>query len=258
MVLNHFLHLFHGHIILKIVSSKIFQLEIFSHLIFVYRKCITMNNLILCSNNDEIDVFTIPTVVNDSNVVKRHIKISNKIEQIRVLYESNTRSILSVKSENSETKIYQFNAKETTSEWDFNELNIQIKSNGFYSVVTDKNLAGQQILEASASEEKLNFYVSNINEQTLSNTRSYSVELPETMGGIQYLSYSTVKHTQLVTLRMEDASLLVIKLAENGGKKSIQLCYISRRWACELQFLIELASHTSLILLVVMTGELRV
>jgi hypothetical protein len=39
------------------------------------------------------------------------------------------------------------------------------------------------------------------------------------MGGIEYLSYSIVKHTQLVTLRMQDASLLVIKLADNGGMK---------------------------------------
>jgi hypothetical protein len=150
-----------------------------------------MNNLILCSNNDELSVVTIPTTINDTNVITRHIKISNKIEQIRILYESSTRSILSI--------------------------NIQIKSNGFYSIVTEKNLVGQQILEASAIEQKLNFYVSNINEQTLSNTRSYSVELPENMGGIEYLSYSIVKHTQLVTLRMQDGSLLVIKLAENGG-----------------------------------------
>jgi len=176
-----------------------------------------MNNLILCSNNDELSIVTIPTTTNDTNVITRHIKISNKIEQIRILYESTTRSILSIKTENSETKIYQFNKKESTTEWEFNELNIQIKSNGFYSIGTDKNLVGQQILEASAIEQKLNFYVSNINEQTLSNTRSYSVELPENMGGIEYLSYSIVKHTQLVTLRMQDASLLVIKLADNGG-----------------------------------------
>ncbi len=43
------------------------------------------------------------------------------------------------------------------------------------------------------------------------------------MGGIEYLSYSTVKHTSLVTLRMQDASLLVIKLADNGGMKKSSL-----------------------------------
>ncbi len=218
MASNHFLHQFHGHLILKIVKSNIplFSINYFP-LFYFSSKCTTMNNLILCSNNDELSVVTIPTTINDTNVITRHIKISNKIEQIRILYESSTRSILSIKTENSETKIYQFNKKESTTEWEFNELNIQIKSNGFYSIVTEKNLVGQQILEASAIEQKLNFYVSNINEQTLSNTRSYSVELPENMGGIEYLSYSIVKHTQLVTLRMQDGSLLVIKLAENGG-----------------------------------------
>ncbi len=192
MASNHFLHQFHGHLILKIVKSNIplFSINYFP-LFYFSSKCTTMNNLILCSNNDELSVVTIPTTINDTNVITRHIKISNKIEQIRILYESSTRSILSI--------------------------NIQIKSNGFYSIVTEKNLVGQQILEASAIEQKLNFYVSNINEQTLSNTRSYSVELPENMGGIEYLSYSIVKHTQLVTLRMQDGSLLVIKLAENGG-----------------------------------------
>lgn len=119
---------------------------------------------------------------------------------------------------NAEGKIYQLNKKELSTDWEFHELNNQIKSNGFYSVTTEKNLVGQQILEASANEQKLNFYVSNINEQTLSNTRPYSIELPENMGNIEYIAYSIVKHTQLVTLRMQDASLLVIKLADNGGK----------------------------------------
>jgi hypothetical protein len=178
-----------------------------------------MNNHILCSTNDELSIITIPTTMNDTNVITRQIKFSNKIEQIHVLYESNIHSILSIKLENSETKIYQFNKKETTTEWNFNELDIQIKSNGFYSITTEKNLIGQQLLEASANEQKLHFYVSNINEQNLSNKHSYSVELPENMGGIEYLSYSIVKHTQLVTLRMQDASLLVIKLLDNGGIK---------------------------------------
>jgi hypothetical protein len=175
-----------------------------------------MNNQILCSNNNELSIITIPITINDTNIVTRQIKFSNKIEQINILYESNTRSILSIKTENFETKIYQFNKKETTTDWDYNELDIQIKSNGFYSIVTDKNLAGQ-LLEASAVEQKLNFHVSNLNDQNLSNKRSYSVELPENMGGIEYLSYSIVKHTQLVTLRMQDASLIIIKLADNGG-----------------------------------------
>ena len=87
----------------------------------------------------------------------------------------------------------------------------------FHSIISDKNLVEQQILEASGSDQKLNFHLSNINDQTLSNTRSYSLELPENMGEIEYMSYSTVKYTQLVTLRMQDASLLVIKLADNGG-----------------------------------------
>lgn len=220
MVLNHFLQQFHGHLILKIVKSKnIFKMKQNFHFYFFFNsKCITMNNHILCSNNDELSIITIPIINNDTNVLTRQIKILNKIEKIHVLYESNTRSILSIKTENFQTIIYQFNKKETTTEWDFNELNIQIKSNGFYSIFTDKNLNGQQLLEATIIEQKINFYVSNINDQTLSNTRSYSIELPENMGGIEYLSYSIVKHTQLVTLRMQDASLLVIKLADNGGK----------------------------------------
>jgi hypothetical protein len=176
-----------------------------------------MNNLILCSNNDEISIITLPTSTNDTNVITRQIKTSNKIEQIRVLYESNTRSMLLIKTENSETQIYQFNKKETTTEWDFTELNLKMKSNAFHSIISDKNLVEQQILEASGSDQKLNFQLSNINDQTLSNTRSYSLELPENMGEIEYMSYSTVKYTQLVTLRMQDASLLVIKLADNGG-----------------------------------------
>ena len=167
MVSKHFLHQFHGHLILKIVNSNISLLHKNAfQLLCVFSKCTTMNNLILCSNNDEISIITIPTTTNDTNVITRQIKISNKIEQIHVLYESNTRSILSIKTENSETKIYQFNKKETTTEWDFTELDIQIKSNAFYSIVSDKNLVEQQILEASAIEQKLNFYVSNINDQT--------------------------------------------------------------------------------------------
>ncbi|CAF5221769.1 unnamed protein product, partial [Rotaria magnacalcarata] len=175
-----------------------------------------MNNLILCSNNNEVLMVTIPVTMNDTNILTNQIQLSNKIEQIRVLYESNTQSILSIKMENSETKIYQFNKKDSAIEWEHHELNIQIKSNGFYSIITEKSLVGQQILEASASEQKLNFYVSNINEQTLSNTRSYSIELPENMGGIEYIAYSIVKSTQLVTLRMQDGSLLVIKLTDSG------------------------------------------
>ncbi|CAF3706497.1 unnamed protein product [Rotaria socialis] len=181
-------------------------------------KCTTMNNLILCSNNNEVLMVTIPVTMNDTNILTNQIQLSNKIERIRVLYESNTQSILSIKMENSETKIYHFNKKDSTIEWQHHELNIQIKSNGFYSIITEKSLVGQQILEASATEQKLNFYVSNINEQTLSNTRSYSIELPENMGGIEYIAYSIVKSTQLVTLRMQDGSLLVIKLADSGAE----------------------------------------
>lgn len=125
--------------------------------------------------------------------------------------------------DNDQSKIYQLNQIESSIEWNFNELDIQIKSNGFYSIGNEKNSPGQQLLEASTNEQKINFYVSNINEQTLSNKRSYSVELPENMGGIEYLSYSTVKHTSLVTLRMQDASLLVIKLTDNAGMKGISL-----------------------------------
>ncbi|CAM2700835.1 unnamed protein product [Rotaria socialis] len=181
-------------------------------------KCTTMNNLILCSNNNEVLMVTVPVTMNDTNILTNQIQLSNKIERIRVLYESNTQSILSIKMENSETKIYHFNKKDSTIEWQHHELNIQIKSNGFYSIITEKSLVGQQILEASATEQKLNFYVSNINEQTLSNTRSYSIELPENMGGIEYIAYSIVKSTQLVTLRMQDGSLLVIKLADSGAE----------------------------------------
>lgn len=125
--------------------------------------------------------------------------------------------------DNDQSKIYQLNQIESSIEWNFSELDIQIKSNGFYSIGNEKNSPGQQLLEASTNEQKINFYVSNINEQTLSNKRSYSVELPENMGGIEYLSYSTVKHTSLVTLRMQDASLLVIKLTDNAGMKGISL-----------------------------------
>lgn len=172
-----------------------------------------MNNHILCSNNVELSIVTIPTTNTDANVKTRQIKFTNKIEQINILYESNARSILSIQLDDLQTKLYQFNKKESTLEWDFNELDIQIKSNGFYSIATDKNL-----LEATAVEQKLNFYVSTLNEQNLVNKRSYSVELPENMGGIEYLSYSIVKNIQFVTLRMQDASLLVIKLVENGAE----------------------------------------
>ncbi|UJR35326.1 hypothetical protein I4U23_028087 [Adineta vaga] len=181
-------------------------------------QCSTMNNHILCSNNDELSIITIPTTTGDKNIINRSIKFSNKIEQIRVLYESNTRSVVSIKTDNDETKVYQFDKKESSIEWNFNELNLQIKSNAFYSITSDKNSAGQQILEASTTEQKLNFYLSNLSDQTLTNTRSYSLELPENMGEIEYLSYSSVKHTQFVTLRMQDASLLVIKLADNGAE----------------------------------------
>ena len=62
-------------------------------------------------------------------------------------------------------------------------------------------------------EQRVLYFIRNYdyNDQTLSNKRLYSIELPEYMGGIEYLSYSIVRHTQLVTLRMQDGSLLVIK-----------------------------------------------
>ena len=183
-----------------------------------------MNNLILCSNNDELAYYTVPVAATDAKIAHRQIKISDKIEQLRVLYESSTRGILSMKTASAETKVYQFDKKEAAAtEWTFKELNIQIKSNGVYSVIAEKNSGAQQILEATSKEQKLNFQVSTINEQSLANTRSYSVELPENMGDIEYLAFSTVKQTQLVTLRMQDGSLLVIKLAENGGRAPISL-----------------------------------
>ena len=200
-------------------KSKVTSPTLRIHSFHLNSKCKTTNNHILCSNNHELSVVTIPTSIDDRNVKTRPIQFSDRIEQINVLFESSTRAVVSIKTENSETKIYQFDKKETATEWDIRELDVQIKSNGFYGVGTEKNLVGQQLLEASANEQKLNFYLSNINDQTLSNKRSYSVELPENMGGIEYLSYSTVKHTSLVTLRMQDASLLVIKLADNGGRK---------------------------------------
>lgn len=124
--------------------------------------------------------------------------------------------------DNDQSQIYQLNQIDSSIEWNFNELDNQIKSNGFYTIGNEKNSPGHQLLEASTNEQKINFYLSNINEQTLTNKRSYSVELPENMGGIEYLSYSTVKHTSLVTLRMQDASLLVIKLTDNGGRRKFQ------------------------------------
>lgn len=172
-----------------------------------------MNNQLICSNNNEISIITIPTAINDDNIRTNEIKLSNTIREIQILSESNTRSVVAVKLIDGQTKIYQFNKKEATSEWDSNELETQTQSNSLFSIVSEKNL-----LEATAIEEKLNFYVSTINDQNLVNKRSYSVELPENMGGIEYLSYSIVKNTQFVTLRMEDASLLVIKLTENGGR----------------------------------------
>ena len=185
-----------------------------------------MNNLILCSNDDELSIINIPTNINDTNIRTNHIKVSHKIERVHILYESDRCSILSIRMENFETKIYQFSKNESINEWNFSELNIQIKSNGYHSIVKNKNYVDQYILEASAMNEKLNFYISVINEQTLSNTRSYSIELPENMGGIDYVSYSIVKNKQLVTLRMQDSSLLVIRLTNNGGmtkKKFIRL-----------------------------------
>lgn len=186
-----------------------------------------MNNLILCSNNNEVSIITIPTTINDANIITNQIKVPNKIVQTRVLYESNTRSILSIRMENFETKIYQFTAKDSTMDWQIHELNIQLKSNGFYSVTTEKSLVGPQILEASVNDQKLSFYTSNINDQGLSNTRSYSVELPENMGGIEYIAYSIVKTSQLATLRMEDGSIIVIKLTDNGGTNKLQTKEIS-------------------------------
>ena len=225
MVFKHSHLQFLGHLILNKVKSNIYLYFLIISIVYfcfsLSSKCKTMNNHLLCLNNNELSIITIPITINDINIQTRQIKFSNKIEQINILYESTTRSILSIKTENFETKIYQFNKKETNNEWDFIELDIQIKSNGFYSIVTEKTLLGQQLLEASTTEQKINFYISNINnnDQSLSNKRSYSIELPEYMGGIEYISYSIVKNTQLVTLRMQDASLLVIKLAENGGKK---------------------------------------
>lgn len=166
-------------------------------------------------------MITIPTTINDSNVRTRTIKFSNPIEQTSILYESITRSIISIKMDNQESKIYQLNQIDSSIEWNFNELDQQIKSNGFYSIGNEKTSPGHQLLEASSNEQKINFHLSTITDQTLSNKRSYSVQLPENMGDIEYLAYSTVKHTSLVTLRMQDASLLVIKLTDNGGRETI-------------------------------------
>lgn len=184
-----------------------------------YSQCSTTSNLITCFNQGELTVFTVPITSDDTNVLTRSIRIGSQIEQIRVLYESTTRVILSVNTDNAESKVYQLSRKESTAkEWDVNELDVQSKAHAFYSVSSEKNLAGQQILQALSNKQQLNFQLSTIDEQNLSKTRSYTVELPENMGGIEYLAYSTVKHTQLATLRMQDGSLLVIKFTENGGR----------------------------------------
>ena len=176
-------------------------------------QCKTLNNQIICANNDELSLITIPTTINDASVRTNQIKLSNTISDIKILSESNTRSVVSVKTNDGQTKLYQFNKKEGTIEWDYKELETQTQSNSLFSIVSNENL-----LEATAVEEKLNFYVSSIGDQGLTKKRSYSVELPENMGGIEYLSYSIVRNTQLATLRMADASLLAIKLTENGGR----------------------------------------
>ena len=38
-----------------------------------------MNNQIVCLNNDEISIITIPITINDTNILTRQIKFLNKI-----------------------------------------------------------------------------------------------------------------------------------------------------------------------------------
>lgn len=191
---------------------------------YPHSQCVTVNNLILCSAQDELNIVTAPISTGDATIASQNMKMAQKIEQIRVLFESPARSIVAVRMDNAETKIYELTKAEATgAEWNFKELNIPAKTHMSYSVTTEKNTGRQMILEAQSTEQKLNFHVSTVNDQSLSNTRSYTVELPENMGGIEYLFYSTVKQTQLVTLRMQDGSLLVIKLVDNGGTRLILL-----------------------------------
>ena len=183
-------------------------------------QCVTLNNLIVCSKNDELTVLTIPTSTTDGNVLSRNLKLSNRIEKIRVLIETTARSVIAVKTIDGQTKLFQLSKAELSStEWNFAEINAPSRARTSYSGATEKNSGHFLIVEGFSTEQKLNFRVSTLNEQSLSNPRSYVVELPENMGDIEYLSYSIVKQSQLVTLRMQDGSLLVIKLADNGGKK---------------------------------------
>ena len=145
--------------------------------------------------------------------------MSNKIDEFRILIENVARSVIAVKMSDGQTKLFHLTKTDSIGfEWNFNEVNILGKPKTSFSVTTDRNSGNLLIIEGFSTEQKLHFQVSTLNDQTLTKTRSWLVELPENMGQIEYLSYSIVKQNQLATVRMQDGSLLVIKLAENGGK----------------------------------------
>lgn len=196
-----------------------------------FDQCSTLNNLIVCSKNDDLIVFTIPTSATDGNVASQTMKMSNKIDEVRILIENVARSVITVKMSDGQTKLFHLTKTDSTgSEWNFNELNVLGKSKTSFSVTTEKNSGNLLIIEGFSTEQKLHFQVSTLNDQTLRKTRSWIVELPENMGQIEYLSYSIVRQNQLATVRMQDGSLLVIKLAENGGKTMKDFSEIQWHW----------------------------
>jgi hypothetical protein len=124
-----------------------------------------MNNLIVCFTDEQMSIFTLPMSPDATTILTRQIQLTTRIEQLNILYESAQRTVLAVKSNNGETTIYQLNKQEATSrEWNINELNVAKQSNAVYSIPIEKNIAGEQILQAVSNEQKLNFYVSKINE----------------------------------------------------------------------------------------------
>lgn len=185
----------------------------------ITRNCATANNLLFCSYQNELLALNIPLSADDTNIPTNRIQVSNKIDHIKILDETSTGTIISVKYDSFKTSVYQFTRKDSTNKlWDYAELNSDIKGDVTLTTMSNKNSPKQQILGASSDEQKVHFDIFNVHDNSLTRLRSYKVELPEKMGQIQYLAYSTVRNMQIVTIRMQDGSLLVVKLTENSGR----------------------------------------
>ncbi|CAF0738689.1 unnamed protein product [Didymodactylos carnosus] len=189
------------------------------------KSCTTANDIFLCSIKNHLSIYNSPASNSiqstTDDIVPEQLTFSDSIENYKVIYETNTNILVLVTLINNDKVLYKFFRQQQAtssdnSNWEYIQLEIFTKyPNSVYSVAMEKgNLI---LIQAYATEQKLNFQKYTVNERSIVLSRTYAVELPELMGDIEYLQYHS-NNSPLATLRMNDGSLVVIKFGEHGAE----------------------------------------